>query len=193
LSVVAMLCGAPQQFIDLAKADAAAAHAAIAAATETLAAYARASIEEGAAGIFYAPLTWASRDTCDDAFYAEFGRPYDVQVLAAASDADFNVLHVCRNHNMLKGLLDYPVAAFNWADHGEGNPSLSEVRGRTQRAVMGGVDQTQIHKMSADEVREQVRDAMSHGDRIFVTAGCAIPPDTPSENREAIAQAARGQ
>jgi uroporphyrinogen-III decarboxylase len=113
-------------------------------------------------------------------------------VLAAAADADFNVLHVCRNHNMLDTLLDYPVAAFNWADHGEGNLPLSDVRGRTQRAVMGGVDQTQIHKMSADHVKAQARDAMSHGDRVFVTAGCAIPPDTPAENRHAVAQAARG-
>jgi uroporphyrinogen decarboxylase len=193
LSVVAMLCGAPQQFLALAKADGEAAHAAIAAATETLATYARASIGEGASGIFYAPLTWASRDTCDDAFYAEFGRPYDLQVLEAASGADFNVLHVCRNHNMIDALLDYPVAAFNWADHGEGNPPLDDVRGRTKRAVMGGVDQTQIAKMSAEDVNAQAREAMAKNDtRVFITAGCAIPPETPAKNRRAVAEAARG-
>ena len=42
LSVVAWLCGTPPQFIEMAKSDGAAAHAALDAATETLAAYARA-------------------------------------------------------------------------------------------------------------------------------------------------------
>jgi uroporphyrinogen decarboxylase len=192
LSVVAWLAGTPPQFIEMAKSDGEAAHAALAAATETLSAYARASIDEGAAGIFYAPLTWASRDTCDDAFYAEFGRPYDLKVLEAASGADFNVLHVCRNHNMLDALLDYPVAAFNWADHGDGNPPLDDVRGRTERAVMGGVDQTQIHKMSAGDVKAQARDALAkNGGQVIITAGCAIPPDTPPENRRAVAAAVR--
>ena len=179
MSIVAMLCGSPKSFIEFAKADGEAAHAAIRAATETLSAYARASIDEGATGIFYAPLVWASRDTCDDAFYAEFGRPYDLEVLAAAGDADFNVMHVCRNHNMLETLLDYPVAAFNWADHGEGNPSLDAVHGKSKAAVMGGIDNAHIHKMNADDVASQAREAMALGDRVFVTAGCAIPPQTP--------------
>lgn len=194
LSVVAMLCGTPPQFIELAKGDPEAAHAALCTATETLASYAHASIEEGASGIFYAPLVWASRDTCDDAFYREFGRPYDLQVLAAAAaGAEVNVLHVCRNHNMIDLLLDYPVAAFNWSDRGEGNPSLEEVASRTDKAVMGGVDQTLIHKSSAHEVGAQAAAAISNNaSRLIVTAGCAIPPDTSKENRDAVAAAARG-
>jgi uroporphyrinogen decarboxylase len=192
MSIVAMLCGSPRSFIEFAKADADGAHSAIRAATETLSAYARASIDEGAAGIFYAPLIWASRDTCDDAFYAEFGRRYDLEVLAAAGAAEFNVMHVCRNHNMIDALLDYPVAAFNWADHGEGNPSLGDLHAKTQRAVMGGIDNAHIHSMSADDVASQARSAMATGDRVFVTAGCAIPPQTPPENRDALAKAVRG-
>jgi hypothetical protein len=95
---------------------------------------------------------------------------------------------------MLDALLDYPVAAFNWADHGDGNPPLDVARGKTKRAVMGGVDQTQIHKMSAEDVRAQARDAMAKNDaRVFITAGCAIPPDTPPVNRRAVAQAVRGE
>jgi uroporphyrinogen decarboxylase len=192
MSVVAMLCGAPERFIQFAKADPDAAHQAIRGATETLSAYARASVEEGASGIFYAPLVWASRDPCDDAFYTEFGRPYDLEVLAAVTDADFNVMHVCRNHNMLENLLDYPVAAFNWADRGEGNPSLSTVHDKTKTAVMGGIDNAHVHKMSAEEVANQAREAMATGDRVFVTAGCAIPPQTPAENRAALVHAVRG-
>lgn len=191
LAVTAQLCGADATFRDLASANPDAAHAAIAAVTETLTAYARASIDAGASGIFFAPLRWASRDTCDEPFYATFGRPYDLQVLAAASSAEFNVLHVCRNHNMLEQLLDYPVAAFNWADHGAGNPSLSDVRARTSKAIMGGVDNAQIHTMAPDEVRAQARDAASVGRGVFVTAGCSIPPETAATNRAAIAEAVR--
>jgi uroporphyrinogen decarboxylase len=194
LSVVAQLCGndAPA-FLRFAEERSSSAHAAIAAVTETLAAYARASVEEGASGIFFAPLSWASRDTCDDAFYAEFGRPYDLRVLAAVSGARFNILHVCRNHNMLEKLLDYPVAAFNWADRGRGNPGLLEIRARTEKAVMGGIDQTLLREMTPAEVASQAREVLSHGsERIFLTAGCAIPPETPAANRAAVAAAARG-
>ena len=141
LSVVGRLCGAEQQLREYAAADPASTHAAVAAATETLTGYAQAALEARAAGIFFAPLAWASHDTCSEEFYREFGRPYDLQLLARVRDAEFNILHVCRSHNMIDLLLDYPVAAVNWADRGEGNPALAEVRQRTQKAVMGGVDQ----------------------------------------------------
>jgi len=192
LSVVAMLCGPDARFREFAASDAAAAKAALGAAATTLAAYARACIQAGAAGIFFAPLLWASRDTCDDDFYREFGRPFDLVVLDAVRDAPFNVLHVCRNHNMLDALLDYPVAAFNWADRGEGNPSLGEVKARTPKAVMGGIDQTRLHAMSAEEVRTQALDALSVGSGLLLTAGCAIRPDTPAANRAAVVAAAGG-
>jgi uroporphyrinogen decarboxylase len=191
LAVTAQLCGADPMFRDFASSKPDAAHAAIAAVTETLTAYARASIAAGAAGIFFAPLRWASRDTCDEAFYQTFGRPYDLEVLAAVSSAEFNVLHVCRNNNMLESLLDYPVAAFNWADRGEGNPSLRDIRAQTSKAIMGGIDNAHLHAMSPDEVRAQGRDALSVGRGLFLTAGCAIRPDTPAANRTAVAEAVR--
>jgi len=191
LSVTAQLCGSDATFRDFATSRPDAAHTAIAAVTETLAAYARASIDAGAAGIFFAPLRWASRETCDQDFYETFGRPYDMKVLDSVSSAEFNVLHVCRNDNMLEQLLDYPVAAFNWADRGNGNPSLRDIRARTPKAIMGGIDNARLHAMSPGDVREQGRDALSAGRGVFLTAGCAIRPDTPAANRAAIAEAAR--
>ncbi|MDP9238006.1 MAG: hypothetical protein M3P30_11530 [Chloroflexota bacterium] len=191
LSVVAMLCGSDAAFREFAESDADAAQAALGAVAKTLAAYAQACIHAGATGIFFAPLLWASRDTCDDDFYSEFGRPFDLAVLDAVRDAPFNVLHVCRNHNLLDTLLDYPVAAFNWADRGEGNPSLQDVKRRTPKAVMGGIDQARFHAMSIDEVRAQALDALAVGSGLVLTAGCAIRPDTPAANRAAVAAAAR--
>jgi uroporphyrinogen decarboxylase len=192
LSVVGRLCGPEARFQQYASEDPASAHGALAAATETLSEYAEAALDAGAAGIFFAPLRWASRDVCSEDFYREYGRPYDLQLLAGIRDAEVNVLHVCRDHNMIDLLLDYPVAALNWADHGDGNPSLAEVMGRTDKAVMGGVDHTHLHEMSASDVAEQARAALAAGPaRLILSAGCSIPPATPEANRAAIVAAAR--
>jgi len=92
---------------------------------------------------------------------------------------------------MIDILLDYPVAAFNWADHGEGNPSLADVRARTSSAVMGGIDQVRLHEMSPGDVAQQAREAVaSCPDRLFLTGGCAIRPETPVANRKAVMAAA---
>jgi uroporphyrinogen decarboxylase len=187
-----MLCGTPQQFIVLAEAEPDAVRGALRAIAATLTDYAQAAIDAGAAGIFYAPLTWASRDTATEEFYEAFGRPFDLPILDAVSGAEFNVLHVCRNNNMLRALLDYPVAAFNWADRGPGNPSLEEIRATTDKSVMGGIDHAALHRMSPDAVAAQAREAMSGGtERLFITGGCAIPPQTPAANRNALAEAVR--
>ena len=194
LSVLAQLCGAPKDFIEIARTKPDDVHAALDAMTQTLSEYARASVAGGAVGIFFAPLIWASRDTADDEFYRTFGRPYDLRVIEAADGAPFNVLHVCRNNNMLEQLLDYPVAAFNWADHGEGNPSLAAIRAKTEKAVMGGLDQARLHEMTADEVVAEGREALAGGTkRVLLTAGCAINPETPAANRAAVMAAARGR
>ena len=183
-----------KDLIQLARSAPSDVEAALDAIAQSLAAYAKASLAAGATGIFFAPLIWASRDTSDEEFYRAFGRPYDLRVIEAAAGAPFNVLHVCRNNNMLEQLLDYPVAAFNWADHGEGNPSLAAIRAKTEKAVMGGLDQARLHAMTADEVVAQGRQAVAGGTtRVLLTAGCAINPETPAANRAAVMAAARGR
>lgn len=192
LGVIAMLCGTQNEFSTYARQNLTGAHRALEAVTQTLAGYAEAALDAGAAGIFFAPLAWASRNTCDEAFYREFGRPYDLQVLCSVQHAAFNILHVCRSNNMIDLLLDYPVAAFNWADRQEGNPSLADVRARSGKPVMGGIDQTAIASADAATVREQALDAVRSVPRgLFVTGGCAIPPATPSANRQAVVDAVR--
>lgn len=177
----------------LAAEDAAAVHAGLATITRTLIAYARASIAAGAAGIFLATLEWGSRDFADPDFYREFGRPYDLQILDAVRAAPVNIMHICRERNMLPLFLDYPVAAFNWADHGAGNPSLRDVLSRTRRAVMGGIDEQTIASRAAEEVEREAAAAIAEtgGRRLLLTGGCAIPPRTPPANRRALAEAAR--
>ncbi|MGI8552828.1 MAG: uroporphyrinogen decarboxylase family protein [Dehalococcoidia bacterium] len=193
IGVAGRLGGREQPILrQLAAEDPAAVHTGLATITRTLIAYCRASIAAGASGIFLATLEWSSRDIADEDFYREFGRPYDLQILDAVREAPFNIMHVCKEHNMLPLFLDYPVAAFNWANHGAGNPSLRDILSRTQRAVMGGVDEQTIDRIPASEVERQAEAALAETGmrRLLLTGGCAIPPGTPEANRRALRAAA---
>jgi uroporphyrinogen decarboxylase len=181
--------GAP--LTEWARQDPAPVHAAIGAVAETLCAHATAALDRGASGLFFAPLQWTSRKICDDAFYGIFGRPYDLQVLAAVAAADFNILHVCGDDNRIDELLDYPVAAFNWDDHGEGNPPLAALQARTDKAVMGGVSRTRLGDLEPEEVTAHVNEAVEGCRRpVFVTGGCGISPLVSAQTRAAVRRAA---
>ena len=172
----------------------AALHAALAAVAETLASYSRACLDAGADGIFFATTEWGSHDASTAEEYQTFGRPYDLRVLEAVEGAPMNILHVCRPHNMLEELLDYPVAAVNWAVHAPGNISLAEALPKTEKAVMGGVDERHaLLDGSPGDVREQVLEALrgTGGRRFLLAPGCSVSPQTPPENLRAAVQAAR--
>jgi len=161
---------------------------------ETLAAYARACLEAGADGIFFAGVEWGSRNYTSTEQYNRFGRPFDLQVLEAVQGARFNILHVCRNNNMLTDLLDYPVHVFHWATTGTDNPSLTDILSRTDKAVMGGVSHdSAILSNRPEEVAAEARAAIevTGGRRFLLAPGCSIAPQTPEANLRAMIAAAR--
>lgn len=169
-------------------------HAALTAVTETLASYARACLDTGADGVFFATTEWATSDVCTAEEYTAFGRPYDLRVLEAVQGAPMNILHVCRPHNMLELLLDYPVAVVNWAVHAPGNFSLAEGLAKTKLTVMGGIDERRtLLDGSPDEVRAEVRDALRQtgGRRFLLAPGCSVSPQAPAANLRAAVEAAR--
>lgn len=193
LSVAGRLCGDASRLREYMQESPADVHAGLAVIAETLADYARACLDAGADGIFFATTEWATHDAISENGYREFGRPYDLQVLAAVRDARFNMLHVCRNNNMLNMLLDYPVHAFHWAVTGTGNPTLKEITAKTRKAVAGGVSHlTTLPKGTPEQVTAEVKAARAQtGDRRFLLAGdCSIPPDTPDANLQAAKRAA---
>ena len=193
MSVLGLMFGHPRALKQAAAEAPSPVHGAIRRITETIINYSRANLAAGASGVFYAPLQWASHDNATPDFYREFGRPYDMQVLDAISDAPFNVLHVCHTNNMLADLLDYPVAAINWDDRHETNAGLAEVWAETDKAVMGGVSRSGLGELGAAEIGAQAREAAGIGaSRVLVSGGCSIPPHTPHENRAAVASAVRG-
>jgi uroporphyrinogen decarboxylase len=161
----------------------------------TLAAYASACLEAGADGLFFASVEWGSRNYISAEQYSRFGRPFDLRVLEAVQGASFNLLHVCRNNNRLTDVLDYPVHAFHWATTGAGNPSLTDILARTDKAVIGGVSHdSTILSSRPEDVAAEARAAIeaTDGRRFLLAPGCSIAPTTPEANLRAMIAAARG-
>ncbi len=178
LAVSAYIVGR-ERFADELKKRADEIEAALPIIAETLGAFARACLDAGADGIFYATLPIASRDVTTDADYERFGRPYDVRVLEAVPGA-LNVLHVCGDRARVLELADYPhVAALSWNAHGAGNPSLREVRA-TGRAAIGGLSDRALLAADGSLAREEIaRGLEATGGRGWIAAGgCTIPPDS---------------
>jgi uroporphyrinogen-III decarboxylase len=90
-------------------------------------------------------------------------------------------------------MFDYPVAAFHWDVHGDGNMSLSEAMERTDKAVMGGVRQRTMLSGEASEVAAETAGAIGETgrSRFLLGPGCSIDPETPEANLRALVTAAR--
>ena len=183
-----LLAGGVEQAAAIAREAPAALDHALAALTDTLAAYARAALRAGADGLFYATNV-ARRGLLSPAECRRFQRPWDLRVLEAVAAAPFNMLHVCGAAAHLDEFVDYPVHAFSWAAS-ESNPSMSAVRRRTGRAVVGGLPaKPLIATLTPGVIAERARAAVREMDGRGLLLGpeCSINPDTP----EALMHAAR--
>jgi uroporphyrinogen decarboxylase len=113
--------------------------------------------------------------------------------LNALPAAEFHLLHVWRDYNMLRTVKDYPVHAFNWDARGKGNPTLVEGKALVgERAVIGGVS----HGMGLVNATPQQLVAEVRGMRVamgkkgwMLGTGCTFPPETPEVNIQAIREA----
>ncbi|HEX7078688.1 MAG TPA: uroporphyrinogen decarboxylase family protein [Candidatus Eisenbacteria bacterium] len=168
-------------------------HAALRAITETFAAFVRASAARGASGIFFATTDYANDTRIDRGLLAEFGRPYDLRVLAEAAALPLNVLHVCGPGAFLSDLLDYPVSILSWAAHDRGNPSVAAVRPLTDKTLMTGIaHETTFVTGPVEAIREEAREAVqqSGGSRFILGPGCAVPAASPLEHYRAVREVA---
>jgi uroporphyrinogen decarboxylase len=159
---------------------------------ETLIQYAKACLEAGADGIFYAGVEWGSGQFISGQDYDRFCKPYDVRIMNAVRDAPFNVLHVCRDNNHLTRSLDYPVAAFHWDSQGEGNPSLADILNSSDKAVMGGIDHKRtIRRGEPADVGVEAEEALmeTRGERFLLAPNCSIDPTSPEANLLAMVEA----
>ena len=175
-----LLRGGRDQALALCRTEPKAMEAALAAIADTLAVYARACLDAGADGLFYATNV-ARADGLTASECRRFQRPFDLLVLDAVAAAPFNVLHVCGRDVHFDEFADYPATAFSWA-LAPGNPSLAEGHRRTGRAVVGGLPaKPEIATMSGQAVAGRVRRAIDEmsGRALLLGPDCSINPDTP--------------
>lgn len=151
--------------------------------TETTIQFVKATLNEGAAGIFFATAC-ANYDFLDVKEYERFGGYYDLQVLEAAKDAWFNTLHIHGRKIMFDELLSYPVHALNWHDCHE-YPPVRRARAMTDLCIIGGLDEEgPIVKGTPfaviEEVTEFLRETNLQG--VMVGPGCSTLPIIPPNN-----------
>jgi uroporphyrinogen decarboxylase len=183
-----LLDGGRPRVVELMRAEPEAVDRALDAMATTLAAYARAAVDEGADGLFYA-TNMATRKLSTAAECRRFQRPYDLRILGAVEDAPFNVLHVCGEGVLFDEFADYSVAALSWATV-PGNPSLAEGHRRTGLAVVGGLPAKPVMgRLAPADVEARGRRTISEMSGRFLLLGpdCSINPDTP----DAVMDAAR--
>ncbi|MBE3558901.1 MAG: hypothetical protein IMW89_06710 [Ktedonobacteraceae bacterium] len=168
-------------------------HAGLRVITETFIEFAIACLEAGASGIFYATNGWAREGLLTEDQYREYGEQYDLELLdAIKSRSKFTILHNCGQRIYFDLLASYPVQAISWAATLEGNPDLGEGKRRSGKAVIGGISEKTVLKSgSIEKIQEEIERARElTGDRHFLLApGCAVPPEVPEKNREAVRQA----
>lgn len=137
----------------------------------------------GIAGIFYA-IQHASYSLLSEAEYNLFGAPYDLRILAAASDLWFNVLHLHGTDVMFDLVSDYPVHVINWHDR-ETPPSLREGQARFPGAVLGGLRQVDtLVRGTPAQIQAEAAEAIAQtgGRRFILGTGCVTPIITPTSN-----------
>lgn len=153
--------------------------------------YARASLERGAAGIFFSVPATAEEVTAEQ--HERFMRPFDLELLEAIRGrGECHVLHAHGSRLHLDRLLDYPVHAISWADL-SGGPSIAEMRKRTDRVLMAGLDHVTFQNSSARLIRDQVRVALAAGGptRFILAPGCSLATYTFPPLIQAARDAAR--
>jgi len=184
LSIASRLIKSEEMFISHIREHPDKIHKALEIITETFTKYAEACIEIGVSGMFYATTSWATYDRLTDKEYDIFGKPYDLSLLNALQHASFQILHVCRDNNMLESLIDYPVTAFNWDSQGKGNLSMRNGHQVIKnRAVIGGINSESLLKKSSESIVEDLSHLMDTMGNTgwMIGPGCTYDPQVPTE------------
>lgn len=146
---------------------------------DTMAWFARKSIDAGAAGLFYAINPLANTETMSPDEYERILLPFDRKALEGAQDAWFNMLHLCEA-NVNTSLVDaLRPDCVNWSTHDAGNPGLADMRDSHRIAVAGGLHRHKpIRTGTVDEVRREASDAIrqTSGRGHLLTPGCSVSP-----------------
>jgi uroporphyrinogen decarboxylase len=151
--------------------------------TETVCGYMQELKNSGCDGVLYSingAIAPPGDRGIDDETFKTFLRPFDLRVLEAMQGM-VRILHVHGTHVDMNRVLDYPCEVFSVSDRLTGNPSIAQLRGMTDKCLMGGIDEHKVHERSLPELRDEIRDAYRQaGKRRFILSpGCTSAPQTP--------------
>jgi uroporphyrinogen decarboxylase len=156
--------------------------------TRTVAGFAKACLDAGADGIFFATGE-ARAGFMSKTEYREFGHPYNIRVLDAIRSASLmTMLHICGQDIFFDEFLDYPIDAFNW-DTQNTSPDLGEARKKTDKCIIGGMSTSGVlFSGTPEDVRQEAAAAVAlAGKEGFILGpGCGVPFETPPENLKAL-------
>jgi uroporphyrinogen decarboxylase len=169
-------------------------HAALENITRTFAGFVSDLFKTGISGIFFATTEWASRNLLTEEEYLEFGKQYDLQLLAAAAPAVFNVIHVCNTNNMLPLFRDYPGQVLSWNPFETGNLSIHQAAQIFDKIFLTGIDQNStLLAGSPGEISAQIQLSLQEAPpgRLILAPGCAVKVNTPDVNLQAAVDTAK--
>lgn len=168
-------------------------HAGLRTITASTLRFIQAAAKYGIAGIFYA-VQHAQYGLLSADEFRIFGRYYDLQVLEAAQDLWFNMLHLHGKEVMFSEVSEYPVVAINWHDQ-ETPPSLNEALTQFPGVVCGGLKQWETMVLGTPaQVKKEARNAIEEtdGKRFILGTGCVTPITAPHGNLLAARQSVEG-
>jgi uroporphyrinogen decarboxylase len=168
-------------------------HAGLGTIARNLALFCEATIDAGADGVFLA-VQGAGDNLLSAAEYAEFARPYELEVLRACLGGWLTTLHVHAASGLtIDPFLSYGAPVLSWSDRLTGI-SLAEVRKKAPNlCLMGGISERgPITNGTGAQMLAEMRDALGQlggGHRFILANGCSVPDDISVEKlRTARAQ-----
>jgi len=140
--------------------------------------HARLALDAGAAGIFLA-VAAADHSVMDTQEYLKFVRESDLMILDAVKDKGYlNILHIHGNSPHFDTLLSYPIQVINYSVYGTGM-SLNEMKKKFSGTLMGGLDETNMAKLTDVELKGEIQEAVEamQKRRLILAPGCSVPND----------------
>lgn len=112
-----------------------------------------------------------------------YQKQFAIEVLKAA-EGMVRVLHVHGDHLEIDRIQDYPCEVISVSDRLQGNPSLSALRQKTNKCLMGGINETRIQEQTLAEIKAEVDDTVAQAGRnqLIIAPGCTMPSFTPARN-----------
>lgn len=175
------------------RAESAAVEPALDAIADTMARHARAALDAGADGLFFATQA-AVPDVLTEEETARFELPRMRRILDAVRDRSaLTLLHVHGRDVYFDRAATLPVHAMNWHDRLT-TPRLGDGHRRFAGAVVGGLsEQRTLQAGPPDAVAAEVKDAIAqtNGRGVIIGPGCVLPLATPDAHLAAVVAAVK--